>query len=336
MFKKAYQFLMATILVSLKKNAASVLFWLGIVLILTGSLFGDIIDSWHYAPKGTGEAILKIGAAVLGAGVFAVIMKSAQFTDLFQQHVFDVFYRPENLPHEKITDRWELLADSLLKEVLFSNHYQAAITIKNQFFSNELQYHFEDLSITYDIEVVDNTASCTNSLTAKLALSPCHENPIFTQALEVGGSCDLVSLFINDEMQDVSQLLSADSLNPKLRKIDIELKNFAKSLNQTDSRTVKLERVLKFTQSLDEEPYIVATISRYISGGAVIKAQISPGYRMYFKKTGFGVSPPNVYSNDGHGYTRWQLARANDLLLPGQGYMIMIIPSKNISGTNQS
>lgn len=263
-------------------------------------------------------------------------MKSAQFTDLFQQHVFDVFYRPETLPVEKIIDRWEQLANSLLMKVLPSEYNQAVTKIKDQLFiSSELEYHFEDLRITYDIVVTDNRVNIENNMTANLVLSPRHPNPTFKQTFEVGGSCCLASLYINDKQQNVEQLLRKCPQNQNAYKLELELNEFDKTAKQAHRKPVKFERTLTLTQNLDEEPYIVAAISRYVTG-AVVKAKISPGYRMYFKKTGLGVLPDKFCSDDEQGYTRWQLAEDGDLLLPGQGFIIMFIPRQNAQEVTES
>ena len=65
------------------RNLTLTLLLVGSMCILLGGILGEWIDDLPLIPGGTGESILSIGSGILGAGVFAVIVKSAQFVQIF-------------------------------------------------------------------------------------------------------------------------------------------------------------------------------------------------------------------------------------------------------------
>jgi hypothetical protein len=70
MYETESNFFQDAIVKPLKNNLSSVMFWVGMLFVFVGAIFGEYIDAFKYIPKGTGEAILKGGSAILGAGVF--------------------------------------------------------------------------------------------------------------------------------------------------------------------------------------------------------------------------------------------------------------------------
>lgn len=318
------------VLAPLRNNLSIVLFWLGLLLIVVGAIFGRQIDQFPYVPHGVGEAVLKSGSAILGAGVFAVIMKSAQFTELFRNHIYQVFYQPEKLDGVALIDKWKIITSALLKDVLPSTHQHAVEKIENQFFNSERDYHFEELTLSYDINVKDGVASISSVNSSTLIISPASENPVLEQFIEIRGKFNFKALRFNDIPCQDPDLFKVDPSQPNRRLLRVPLNKFAK-LNANNDKIIRMERAVQWTQNLVDDPYIKANIKTYIKG-AKIRVRVTGGYKVHFERFGLGELPEQHYiTDDGAGYERWQLVRANDLLLPGQGFIIVLSPRKRRS-----
>ena len=68
---------------------------------------------------------------------------------------------------------------------------------------------------------------------------------------------------------------------------------------------------------------INATLTRFING-AVIKTRISKGYHIRFINDSIEMANDDPVV-DTDGYLRWVLAVPGKLLLPGQGYTLVIV-----------
>ena len=137
---KFFSVFFKAIVVFIKKYLSVALLLIGLLFIFASSFYGMHLEAFI---KGSTEFILSAGSAILGAGVFAVIMKSHQFTEVFQKHIYDVFYKPELINiGVPLVSKWELITNSLLSEVLPQAHNDATSLIKEQFFNAELEYHF--------------------------------------------------------------------------------------------------------------------------------------------------------------------------------------------------
>lgn len=309
-----------------KRNLSSVLFWGGLFMVFVGAIFGGDIDSWKFSPQGSGEAILKGGSAILGAGVFAVIMKSAQFTSLFQKHIYDVFYDPDKIKEgAPLIEKWRLISNSLLKKVLPETHSDASNKIEQQFFNAELEYHFEEYKSSYDI-VVDEAgkiAAITIFTNATIILSPHADQPTLKQSIKTAGGVELSALRMNDNDVLAQYPFVKDQEDEETYILSIPLKEHAEA-RRNNVEAIRLERVTKLTQDLRIEPYVKGIISRYIKG-ATISAKITDGYKIHFEKFGLGELPGNHHlADDGTGHERWVLVTPENLLLPGQGYILVI------------
>lgn len=326
MFNKIKNIFSDVIIKPAINNLASVFFWGGILAVITGALFGDSIDG--VLPIGSGEALLKVGSAILGAGVFAIIMKSAQFIEIFQKHIFDVFFRPETaVSDDALKDKWRDITNAMLKELLPQTHLDASKKIEQQFFNSELEYHFEEYYSSYRITVDKATNRAIIELFSKstIILSPHSDDPILKQSLEVDGDVELKALRFNghDALSDNPYV--EDEENPNYKKSHIHLNRYAEDRNGV--KVARLEKATKWTQDLSIDPYVAADISRYIKG-ATIRVSISDGFKVVFDRFGLGNLPKNHYlRDDGEGYERWVLVESSGLLLPGQGYILVIVPT---------
>jgi len=318
------------VLAPVKNNLSIVLFWSGLALVCVGAIFGSVIDSFKFIPLGTGEAVLKTGSAILGAGVFAVIMKSAQFTELFQKHIYDVFYAPQEVKDGvPLIIKWKGITNALLKNVLPSTYHQAADRIEKQFFNSELDYHFQDHTVSYEITIDANNIATVKSITnSTLILSPFTKQPYLKQYIETQGTFTFKALRLNDVACDDKTLFTIDPDNPNRNLLELSLNDYAQANPNTNERIIRLDRVVEWTQNLTNDPYIKGAIKRYIKG-AKIRVKINKSHKVHFERFGLGDLPNEYYiEDDGFGFERWQLATSDNLLLPGQGYILVLVPQK--------
>jgi hypothetical protein len=105
----------------------------------------------------------------------------------------------------------------------------------------------------------------------------------------------------------------------------LELGRFIKD-DGTD-RKLKYFRSLISTSPFSIEPYIYGAISRYTLGGC-IRARIThqSNYELQILRLGNGQLQDHVQHVGG--YQQLVLAKAQDILLPGEGFMILIVPKK--------
>lgn len=311
------------------KYIALLLVMLGCALILLnvalGGLLGELL---HSSADQASKAVSNVGSAILGAGVFAVIMKSAQFTTLFQERIMEVFNQPvDTFGLPSVKDRWKGLTDSILGKTLPNSHAaDASSRIRDQFLNEELQYHFENYNVRYDIEVENGTAVIRHLVQANLVISPLHQAPVFTQEMRIDGAYELLEVRINGDPVEHQQFLKKAPSG--LWTFTLPLKGFLTGSRAAADRSVGFERSYRITQNVAREPYIMATIKRYTKGLTVC-ARISPGYDLFFATTGLDQNEELsevAGSRDAEEFTRWRLARLDELLLPGQGFVLIIRP----------
>lgn len=324
-------FFIKIIIEPIKNNLSIILFWVGLLFIFVGAIFGSAIDNWQYIPIGTGEAILKSGSAILGAGVFAVIMKSAQFTELFQKHIYDVFYDPREIKDGvPLIEKWKGITNALLKNVLPSTYHQATERIEKQFFNSELDYHFEEHTVSYEISIDESNIATISSVTnSTLVVSPFTKAPTLKQYIETEGSFTFKALRLNDVSCNDPELFTVDPEHPNRHLLEVPLRDYAIKKMDCEESVIRLERVVEWTQDLTNDPCIMGAIKRYVKGFK-IRVKVPKSHKVHFDRFGLGDLPDEHYiDDDGHGFKRWQLVTSDNLLLPGQGYILVLVPQKS-------
>lgn len=312
------------------KNITLSLIFLGITLVILGMHMGEPSDK-HFIETMRDilpDVITKIGVAILGAGVFAVILKTVQFVDIFREHIFEVFYSPEAFKSVKdLRTKWLELTEVILKNTLPMSHSAASEKIRKQFIDKELHYHFEKYKVTYEIEVVENAGKIgldiKHSINTEIIVSPSHKDPIFEQTITTkeNGSCELISLIINDKEYSHDDYLKPRDDAPLKKDFSMKLKE----LVEKNNTCIKMERVYQLKQDFATEPFIIATNIRYVKGFAV-NTKISEGYKVFFRRTGIGtLDEVHSIDKDGNGNQRWVLADPDTLILPGEGYIIIVV-----------
>lgn len=305
----------------IKSHVAFSMMILGGVFIVLGVL---VVNSFDALSK----ILLHSGSAILGGGVFAVILKSAQFTEIFQKHIATVFYDPASLDKHAAIDRWETMTDSLLKEVIPENYAIASRILKEHFLDSDLHYHFEEFHTVHDIDVNrrEKSATITNTSKTKLIISPCIECPLLIQDYKISsGSILSMELFLNGSKLDLNEWIDPLKSSETHKFISVNLSTFLPVDCSSSDRVVEFERIIKFKQDLKKEPYIYLNVQRFTKG-ASIKTKITSGYSVNLVKTGLNnwQEHSETSSTDTNGYQRWNLAEKDFLLLPGQGYILII------------
>lgn len=304
-------------------NVIATLFLSGVLMVFIGAVFGDSVDA--RTVKGLGDSVLKVGSAILGAGVFAAIMKSGQFIDLFQSHIFDVIYNP--LPvkgRPSLMDKWRKLTESLLQEMLPATHCKASALLEHQFFNSNASYHFEDHNISYEIDINSSgVIRVKNTTETTIVLSPSASDPAFEYRLQVTDLGELPPPVVHALLlNNVDYLNNAGVVNNGgVLEVSIPLLNIAK-VTASQDKVVKLERIVEWSQDIKTEPYIKTDIKRYIKG-ARVSVNAPKTCKVYFERFGLGDVPANFHTMVGAA-ERWTLAASDDLLLPGQGFIIML------------
>ncbi|HCF3410325.1 TPA: hypothetical protein ACHSTH_005064 [Pseudomonas aeruginosa] len=305
-----------------KSNIPLTFLSLGTVLLIVASMYADWIDSLWFTWNGTSKIIKDLSTAIIGAGVFAAVLKSSQFSDIFQKNIHDVFYRPHlAVDHEENVKKWKTLTQSMFMKCLPGMTAQATDKIVETFFDNELDYHFENMEVIFKIEMVSKVnAKITIRTKMNVVVSPGQKPDIFQKVSD--SNYRLLSLFLNQEAVDVAAATAPVKGRPDLRQMNISYDVYSKVPGFKETNSVLLERVTEYTQDIEREPFYISGFGRYISGLTIGIESI--GCNIYFSGTGSKVLDEIKPTVDGVGIKRWVMAKNGDLLLPGQGYIIVI------------
>lgn len=317
MLKSQFNYFKKAIVQPIAKNSTLVLFIAGLVLV--GLTAHEPIAKELLYP----EKLEKLGWTILGAGIFTAIMKSAIFTTLFQNHIADVMYNPERAEtQDGIKTNWQKLTGARVKCLLPVNHDQAVSGIEKRFFDDELEYHFENWSIKYEITIDEHgSAKINNTMETALLIPKNFSNPEFRQTVSTEGGVDLSSIIIDNKSIDLSKkqlFVPKNGGLPDEKELVLRLRDYA-----PDGDRIQFKRTFSIVQDLRIEPHITAVISRYITG-ATIHVKVPATHQVKFVPLGIQKVPPPFI--DGQGFLMWNLAKPQELILPGQGYILVIVP----------
>jgi hypothetical protein len=293
-----------------KKNIVDILVVIGVLSILVGSLL----------PSGYSHFFLSVGSAILGAGTFSALMKTSFFAELFQGHIATAFYDPAKISDDKVLDRWGLITKSLLDNVLTKASADAKDRIQKLYFDGERQFHFEDLLTDYRIEIHEQTreVTITNTSRATIIVAPDTQEPMIKQTIKVqhGGAMMNSTMKINNKLVDRQKHTTESA---EQYDINIPIYEYCEQGKQ-----IKYERITVSKQNIDNEPYIAMTLVRYTMG-LTVTATITDGYKIIFLPELEG----SKCCLELNGKSSWSLASPQELLLPGQGYTMIITKLTN-------
>ena len=261
-----------------------------------------------------------LGRTIVIAGVFSVILKSVQFSAVFRDIIMAAIYNPAHIDDEPLLMKnWRLITDAIFSRWLPAHYPRPTSLLNSRYIDSKADYHFTDFQIQYDIDVqADGKGSVSNTLKADILLAPKRKQPVFVQTIEGDGPTKLLWLRINDKTFETYDFQVLPN-EPRPRKLTLDL---AEHINP-HTGSARLERAFKTEQNVHSEPFINATLTRFING-AVIKTRISKGYHIRFINDSIEMANDDPVA-DTDGYLRWVLAVPGKLLLPGQGYTLVII-----------
>ncbi len=303
-----------------KINMPTLLLGIGILAIFLAAVIKDKIDKWLFI--GAADATLNIGSAMVGAGVFSAVTNSKDFTKIFENHIFNVLYKPDSIYNtDDMLVKWNILTQAILRQVLPSTYTDASKKIEEKFFNNELEYHFENYSETYEIKIEEDLAVITLCQEAMIVKSPNIEQPKLMQYFRLNsGDSDikLESLYLNDLIQTDANYVN-DGEDSEVLKLEIALNDFT-------SDRIKMVKNISFKQNLKVDPYVKSDISRFVKGFTV-DVNAPDDYEIRFKAFGVDIGKkPMLPTDTGIENTqKWVLAKSEELLIPGQGYIFLII-----------
>jgi len=270
--------------------------------------------------------IYYIGSSLLGAGVVAIFLESVQFTELFRKYVFNMIYCPtddDKIPNEMLTYSWLTITQGKLNRILPNNYVtQAKKLIFDQFFNEKTEYLFKNYRITYELTPSRNNphiVEVEEYTEAYIILAPHVTNPILTQEFNLKTDTPTIKLWLDSK--EVTEPFKEKSNN--LYEANIEINSY----NPTRKNDIRLEKTSIYKQDLATEPYFMATITRFVKGAEIrIKVNKPKDYQLIFKRLGVRTTAeddkPVVINCAKH----WTIADDNILLLPGQGYIILVLP----------
>ena len=311
-----------------RENPIPTVFSFGVLFAILGSgpLKGfEQIDYFKWAPG----LLTSLGLTIVGAGVFAFLLKTAQFSEHFQNILLKVLYDPQSLSNTKdLVARWEAITEGVLSTLLPATHADAVSLISDRYFDDELEYHFEDMCIKFRFHVKEDghTISVDQWVTGDICPSPGYPNAKLSQKIAIRGDgcAELKALNIGGR-----ELIKAGKVSPEFD--DAESKREKEiSVNIVEDGgeggQVRYYRHISFEQDLRQEPYFQIELIRFAKGYR-IEVESPPKFKLLFN----GDSEPEredvlmSESADGSLHWSWEAATKKQLLLPGDSCMILLL-----------
>lgn len=320
-------------LVSILIVGGVILLLIGVVLEMHNAMLADDKVGYLQAFLNQLSTIFtKVGGAIIGGGIFAALMKSAQFTKAFQKQVFEVFNHPERVvASASLESTWKQLTISRMQGVLPKSYLKAAKTLNDQFFRKDMDYHFEEYVSTYNIKISEGSteALVDHTTTMKIVKSPRAKKIILTQKmkLEEGSqepniTVKKLKIGLNDIVGDIQYKEIDES---RQFKFEMNLQDHFDFKNVEDDYMLSFERQTEYKQDVIEDPIFAAQTDRYVKGSFKVRIKVSEGYRVYFHVDAGSINPDCV-DVDSEGYDRWELIEEpGGILLPGNGFVFVIV-----------
>jgi len=285
-----------------------------------------------------GSLALSLGLTLIVAIAVSAIVGSEEFSQIFTSRIYDAMHAPEKeIDKHVLLESWSKLTSAILKSKLPQAHESAAVQMKKNFLEGKTKYHHEDNTVKIDIVVNDGIMVSTQTNSSYvvpeeitptqpkfLCFKPDNSNDVlFTRKFDTN-ECKVTSLMIDTACITDKVEIVADKENSKLHLLEVPLRPY---LDKTTKKSIFVEITTETTQKISEDPIIRSTLVRYVKGFQ-LRTRISEGYKSVVSRNGVGLRPFFKESVlDGEGYTVWNLPEGENLLLPGQGYLIVVIPA---------
>lgn len=278
---------------------------------------------------------MKLGVAIIGGGVFAALMKSNQFTKAFQEQVFEVFNHPERVvATARLESTWEQLTISRMRRVLPRSYLEAAKILNDKYFKNDMDYHFEDYVSTYNIKVGSDCASALidHTTVMKIVKSPRAKKVLLTQRMkleEESGEPNIKVKKLKVGLKDmVDAIQYEEDGNSRQFKFEMNLQKYFDFNDVEDDYRLSFERQAEIQQDISADPIFAGQTGRYVKNSFKVRVKVTEGYKVHFH-TDTGRINPDCVDIDTEGYQRWELIEdPGGILLPGNGFVFVVIPCK--------
>lgn len=154
---------MEVIKIWLFKNLVWILTIVGISLFLIGHFSSDTPESalsfsvkfYKFLPA----ALKGVGVAVLSSGIFAAVLKSIQFSGIFQEELAKVIYSRNYLEKQDrkfLEDIWKITSKVLYTQKFPKINEKIEAIVLKHYFSSDHKYYFEDFRIFYNnIDIIN-------------------------------------------------------------------------------------------------------------------------------------------------------------------------------------
>lgn len=267
-------------------------------------------------------SINTIGSAIIVSGVFGFLTKAAFFSGYYSKIFFNVIYTPSDyMNRENLLYKWSLLSNSLLSKSLPFDSKKVIGKIKKFFLEDETDYGFRNVEVVIRVKKIPEKkgmVSVVQVFRADIVFSKEKKFVHIKQKIKVDSDdFKMKSILINDENVGDNHFYEKDGV----RYFEYKINDVKKYINGSYG-VVKINRTYEFTQNIDKDPMIGGYFSRYIEGMTVLVKVKDMSYT--FNRSGIeGTNVPKVVK-DGSEYSRYLLASYNTLLLPGEGYTLIL------------
>ncbi len=299
----------------------------GVGLLLIGVGVGLVIGRW----TATGVALLGAGGAVLGNGLFGALVQTEQFRTVFQKAVAEVFYTPHaTMLRAEMLPRLTALARALVRSTL-SDEGRAQVVadeVATKMFGDGSAYSYQNMQMRHDIADVPGKSGyvrITSTFRASILLSTDGEPAEFRHRSIVGEGCStLKELLIDGECISFPGSSAVQQLSKGEVRISVPLRGFTLPSGKPISNRPTIQRTLEVEHRLCDEPYCAISITRFTMGLEVV-ANVASGsdLAVHLKRTAKFDSSPTP-KPDVRGDFRWVLCGPGGILLPGDGYVLII------------
>ncbi|MCZ8330739.1 MAG: hypothetical protein O9282_05465 [Flavobacterium sp.] len=151
--------------VKFKKWIYKYLGWIFMVLSLSLLLlsFSEIIPSLKI-----NQLIEKLAFALLSSGVFAVVLKSIQFTGLFKEEIEKVILGTNFIKNRRdLPELWRAISKEIYKRKFPNISEELENRILGTYFPTNSDYYYEDYVVTINIEELNDDFEVTYTQTCK-------------------------------------------------------------------------------------------------------------------------------------------------------------------------
>lgn len=286
-------------------------------------LVNEVIWTGFFSPLFTA-----LGTAIIAASIVGFIFADEDYMTLLKGIIVAVIFSPEVYrSQEQLMQVWRRVSLKLLAGVLPFSKEQAVELIENQFFSDERDYHFEDVECELNFKMNEATGmlTITQTISAALVIAPNQSHPVLRHYMTVedNGQMRPTRLMLNGDMIKVNDYLTESENNENERMYTFEYPLKDKIDIDGDRRTVKYKRVVDFVQVFSDDPSLVTNLTRFVKGYS-IEAKIPKGYKIKFIRFGTHSSQEPTKITMPNGVFRWELGKKSDLLLPGEAYILTL------------